>query len=451
MTLVGRRDRAPGLIRSELAELVRLAAPVIGSRLGAMTMGLTDAIVVGRYSAVQLSYHALGWAPSSVAVTSAMALLTGVQVMTARRLGEGRREEVGAVLRRGLSYGLVIGLLASAGLALLGPTFLHAIGLSRDLADGATPVLKVFCWSLVAYCVAVAATSWLEALSKPGPVMALMWIANAVNLAIDLVLVPGRFGLPAMGAMGGAWATFGARIVMAVGALGYIALMPEARALGVFRRPPRDPAAEAEQRRIGYGAGASTFCEVAAFSGMNIVAGWIGGLAVAGWTVVLNVTAIIFMFPLGMAAATAVLVGRAYGARDFAGVTRIGAIAFAVAASLAALFSLAVLPNGQAIAALYTADPRVVRLAGGALALSCIFFIPDALQVVTTQALRARGEVWLPSATHLTSYLVVMAPLAVTFGLVLHMGLAGIVWAVIVASYVSAGLLLARFAWLARR
>jgi MATE family multidrug resistance protein len=414
-------------------------------------MGLTDAIVVGRYSAVQLSYHALGWAPSSVAVTSAMALLTGVQVMTARRLGEGRRGEAGAVLRRGLSYALGIGLMASIGLALLGPPFLHSIGLSPDLADGATPVLRIFSLSLLAYCLSVAATSWLEALSKPGPVMALMWIANAVNLAIDLVLVPGRFGLPALGAMGGAWATFGARIVMAVGALSYIALMPEARELGVFRRPPRDPAAEAEQRRIGYGAGASTFCEVAAFSGMNIVAGWIGGLAVAGWTVVLNVTAIIFMFPLGLATATAVLVGRAYGARDLGGVVRTGAIAFAVAGVIAALFVAAIVPNGSAIAGFYTADPRVVRMAGGALALSCVFFIPDALQVVAAQALRARGEVWLPSATHLTSYVLVMVPLACVFGLGLHMGLAGIVWAVIVASYVSAGLLLARFAWLARR
>ena len=54
-----------GLIRTDLTTLLKLAGPVIVSRLGIMTMGLTDAIVVGRYSAVQLSYHALGWAPSA--------------------------------------------------------------------------------------------------------------------------------------------------------------------------------------------------------------------------------------------------------------------------------------------------------------------------------------------------------------------------------------------------
>ena len=36
-----------------------LAAAMVLSRLGIMTMGLTDTIVVGRYSPQQLSYHAL--------------------------------------------------------------------------------------------------------------------------------------------------------------------------------------------------------------------------------------------------------------------------------------------------------------------------------------------------------------------------------------------------------
>src|ERR1700759_3206206 len=80
-------------VRTELAELLKLSGPVVISRLGIMAMGLSDAIVVGRYSATQLGYHALGWAPSSVAVPMAIGLLTGVQVMTARRIGEGRRAE----------------------------------------------------------------------------------------------------------------------------------------------------------------------------------------------------------------------------------------------------------------------------------------------------------------------------------------------------------------------
>jgi MATE family multidrug resistance protein len=440
----------PNPVRTELAELLKLSGPVVISRLGIMAMGLTDAIVVGRYSATQLGYHALAWAPTSVVVTMAIGLLSGVQVMTARALGEGRRQETGAVLRRGMAYSLWIGVISAGLLALVGPIFLHAIGLERGLADGATVPLLVFCLSLPGYALSTSASFWLEGLSKPGPTAWMMWIANAINLAFDLLLVPGTFGLPALGAVGGAWATTGARTFLAVATLGYIALMPEARALGVFAKPPRDRAAETEQRRIGFGAGASNFFEVAAFASMNIIAGWIGGLAVAAWAITLNVAAIVFMVPLGLSTGAAVRVGRAYGARDPRAVVRAGLVAFSVTAVFGGLIGLVVWPNARLIAGAYTGNPATLAMAIPALALSCLMYLPDSLQVVTAQALRARGDVWVPTGTHLTSYILLMMPFAWWLAIPQHMGIIGITWSVVLASFVSAGFLISRF-WILSR
>ena len=438
-------------VRTELAELLKLSGPVVISRLGIMAMGLSDAIVVGRYSATQLGYHALGWAPTSVIVTMAIGLLSGVQVMTARAIGEGRLHDTGAVLRRGLAYSLWIGLVSAIVLAVGGPPFLHAIGLEPSLADGASRVLLVFCLSLPGYAISVSASFWMEGLSRPGPGAWAMWIANAINLGLDLILVPGHFGLPALGAVGGAWATTGARTFLAVAMLGYIALMPEARALGVFDKPERNRAAEAEQRRIGFGAGASNFFEVAAFASMNLIAGWMGGLAVAAWTVVINVAAVIFMVPLGLATGAAVRVGRAYGAREPAGVVRAGLVAFAVTGVFGALVSLVVWPQAALIASAYTSNPATLAMAVPALALSALMYFPDSLQVVVAQSLRARGDVWLPTGTHLTSYIAVMMPLAWWLAIPRGMGVMGMAWAVVLASVVSAGLLLTRFWLLSRR
>jgi MATE family multidrug resistance protein len=441
----------PRPIRTELAELLKLSGPVVISRLGIMAMGLSDAIVVGRYSATQLGYHALGWAPTSVIVTMAIGLLSGVQVMTARAIGEGRLHETGAVLRRGLAYSLWIGAISAALLALAGPLFLHAIGLERSLADGASRVLLVFCLSLPGYALSVSASFWMEGLSRPGPGAWAMWIANAINLALDLILVPGHFGLPALGAIGGAWATTGARTFLAVFMLGYIAAMADARTLGVFDKPEQNRAAEAEQRRIGFGAGASNFFEVAAFASMNVIAGWIGGLAVAAWAIVLNVAAIVFMVPLGLSTGAAVRVGRAYGARDRAGVIRAGVIAFAVTGVFGALVSLVVWPNAALISTAYTSNPLTLAMAVPALMVSCLMYFPDSLQVVTASSLRARGDVWLPTGTHLTSYIVVMMPLAWWLAIPRGMGIIGIAWAVVIASVISAVLLAGRFWWLSRR
>jgi MATE family multidrug resistance protein len=430
-------------VRRDLSELMRLAVPVVGTRLGIMAMGLTDTVVVGRHSSTELGYMALGWAPTAVVMVTGMGLLSGVQVMTARRVGEGRADETGAILRRGNVYALWLGLAASVLLLALGPAFLLATGIAPDLAGGAGQVLRIFALSMPASLLGMVCSSWLESLGRPGEAMAAMWFANAVNLALDLLLVP------VLGAAGAGWSTFCARLVVLLVLVALIARTPEGRA-GLFSRPVRDRAAEAEQRRIGYGAGPAYFVETAAFSGMNIIAGWVGGLAVAGWAVVLNVASIIFMAPLGIAMATSVLVARAHGARDWRGVSRAGALGFWAAAVLASLVSLGVWLAAGPIAAGYTTDPALVGVAVAALKLSCLFLIADALQVVAAQALRACGDVTASTAVQIASYALVMLPLGWALALPAGLGLSGIVWAVIAASLMSAALLVARFARVAR-
>jgi MATE family multidrug resistance protein len=278
-----------------------------------------------------------------------------------------------------------------------------------------------------------------------------MWAANVVNLGLLLLLVPGTLGWPALGAVGGAWATTGARAFLVIAMLVFIARMPEARALGVFRKPERDRAAEVEQRQIGYGAGASNFFEVASFAGMNIIAGWIGGLAVAAFAIALNVASIVFMVPLGLATGAAVLVGKAYGARDAAAVNRAAVVAFGVAAAFGLLVSGIIWPTAELIASGYTKDAATIAMAAPALIISCLFFFPDAIQVVVAQSLRARGDVWVPSYTHLLSYVVIMAPLAWWLAIPMALGINGIIWAIVIATFISCGLLLGRFWMLSRR
>jgi MATE family multidrug resistance protein len=438
-------------IRSDLNRLAKLAGPVVVARLGVMTMGLSDTIVVGRYSAEQLGYMALGWAAASAFLGSAMGLLSGVQVMTSRAIGEGNPAGAGAALRRGLSYGLWVGVATAVLLTLGGPRLLSVLGLKGNLAAGAAGPLIVLALSMPSFALSSAASSWLEGLGRMTPPMLLMWVANLLNLGVDLVLVPGRFGLAPMGAMGATLATFSARTFLALATLAYIALMPDARRLGVFAKPPRDRALEREQRRVGYGAAASNFFEMSAFSSMNVIAGWISPLTVAAWAVALNVLALVFMVPAGLSTATAVLVARAYGASDTPGLKRAAAVGFAVTAAFGIAIGLVIWPSALSVVSAYTSDAQTIALAGGALALACVFFAPDGLQVVVAQALRARGDVVAPTLTHLASYVFVMLPLAYVLAIPLKWGLTGIVTSVILAGYLSAGLLLGRFWLLGRR
>ena len=145
------------------------------------------------------------------------------------------------------------------------------------------------------------------------------------------------------------------------------------------------------------------------------------------------------------------LVSSAYGAREREGVVRAGLVGFGVTAVFGVAVSLIVWPAAPWIAAAYTTNPEVLAVATGALVLSCLFLLADGMQVVIAHALRARGDIWLPTFTHLTSYILIMMPLAWWLALPRGLGVAGIVWAVIIASLISAGLLAGRFWILARR
>ena len=434
-----------------LRGLLTLAAPVIASRLGIMAMGLVDTLVTGRFSAAELGYLALAWAPTGVVLTTAVGLLQGVQVLTSQAIGAGRAADTGAILRRGLVYAFWVGCAAAAVLAGLGGPLMAHLGLDAKLASGATPVLRLLALSLPPILIADAGIFWLEAHGRAAAGTAAMWGANVVNLGLNLWLVPGHSGFAVAGAQASAWSTAFSRLALLLFTALAIVVWRRARGFGLYRRAPDVRGAAAALRRVGYAASISYAVESAAFSAMTIIAGWLGAAAVASWAIVLNVMALVFMVPLGLATATAVLVGRAYGARDAAGVRRAAEIGFGATVAVTLAVSLGIGLGAVPLAAAYTHDAGVRAVTAAALVLSAwLFFAADGLQVVAAQALRARGDLWVPTATHMISYVAVLVPVGYLAALPLGLGVRGIVWGTVVASAVSAGLLLGRFFWLSR-
>ncbi|MFQ3666947.1 MAG: MATE family efflux transporter, partial [Sphingomonadaceae bacterium] len=223
-----------------------------------------------------------------------------------------------------------------------------------------------------------------------------------------------------------------------------------ARVWGAFRTHRHDPAESREQRRLGYAAGLSYVLEGGGFSLLNFIAGQISALTVAAWAVVANVAAIVFMVPLGLATATAVLVSRSVGARHLPGVIRAFNLGIGVALVVLTAISLLLFLEAGPVARIYTKDEGVLLILPAALALGSLFYMADGVQVVASNALRARGDIWWPTRMHAVSYIFLMLPLAWFLAVHQQMGLNGILWAVIAASFVSAGALWWRFRALGR-
>lgn len=439
--------------RAAFAALYSLSWPVIMSRLGVVLMSLMDTIVVGQYSSAQLGFLMLAQALYWVPAMTSMGLLMGVQVKTSHFLGSGDLHRIGAVFQRAMIQALVLGTVFMVMLLIAGLAFLHLI-VTPDMAQGARLPNTIFAVSIPIFLVSIVCTQFLEALGRTRDVLIATLSANALNIALLFLLVPGEFsafGIHFSGAIGAATATLLARTAQGIGMLVYVLTLKQTRPYGLLDKQPADHIGAVEQRHVGYATGAAYFIEVGAFAGMTLFAGHIGATAVASWAIILNFASLVFMVPMGLSVGCSVLVGRAYGAGDRSGLALTGRVSFLSAAGFMVLVVLIVLLGADLITRFYSHDAALMPIVRTGLLLSCLFFIPDGLQVVAAQALRARKDILAPTVIHYVSYGVIMLPLGFIFSIVMNAGVAGLIWAVAVASLVSGTFQTARFLWLDKK
>jgi MATE family multidrug resistance protein len=430
--------------RPYVADLLRLAGPVALARLGIIGMAISDVVVVGQLAPRELPHQALGWAPTAVFLVAAIGLLQGVQVLAARSLGEGNPQGAGVVLRRGLVLALIAGLASTGAMWWGGERLFSTFGVEGDLVAPSARVMNVLALSIPLHLLYIAGTYFLEAIKKPAVSTIVMWLANAVNLGLNLLWVPEH------GAVGSAWATVGARVFLAGGLLLWIFLLRDGAAYGVRTLGAKGHGYGA-LLAVGVASAVSQAVEAGAFSGMTVIAGRLGANVVAGYQILLNLMAFVFMIALGMAAATAVLVSEAIGRKAphdaaRAGWTGIGLNAISMIIAAVAIFMFAV-PIGHA----YTADIQLAALISSLIWICALVLHPDGAQVVTASALRARGDNWFPTFSHVLAYAVVMPALGYWFAEHLHLGVAGLLFAILASSLLSGGVLLLRWWAVAER
>jgi len=429
--------------RSYVADMLRLAGPVALARLGIIGMALADVIVVGQLAPDELPHQALGWAPTAVFLVAAIGLLQGVQILAARSIGENNPEGAGVALRRGLVLGGGAGLISAALMWLGGESIFTMFGIERDLAAPSTPVMMILALSIPLHLLYVAGTFFLEAIKKPGISTVVMWSANAVNLGLNLWWVPEH------GAVGSAWATVGARLFLAGVLLVCIYFLRDGAHYGVRKLGAPGPTYRA-LFAVGIAAAVSQAVEAGAFSGMTVIAGRIGADVVAAYQILLNLMAFVFMVALGLAAATAVLVSEAVGRQAPHDAARAGWTGIGLNVIAMILAATAILIFAEPIGRGYTADLSLAALIASLIWIAALVLHPDGAQVVIASALRARGDNWFPTFSHIAAYAVAMPILGFWLAEIEGQGVAGLLFAIFWSSVLSAAVLLVRW-WILSR
>jgi MATE family multidrug resistance protein len=396
---------------TERGIIARHAGTVLAGQLATMAFGITDTIVAGRYSQQALAALSVG---SAVYITVFVALMGVLQALLptwAELHGARRHPDVGRSVRQAVYLAVLTAVAGVFGL-LFPNALLQGTGVPPALQQDVRQYLGVLALALPPALLFRMYSTLNQSLGKPLLVTWLQLASLALKVPLTIWFAFGGLGLPAMGAVGCAWATVVVNWLFVAMALWLIRTDALYRPYAIWRpiEPPHWPTIW-QFARLGVPAGLSIMVEVTSFTLMSLFIARQGTLSAAAQQIASNLAAVMYMMPLSIAIATSARVSFWLGAGDLKkarGSIRTG---FRMGLSLALLLGCIVLLSRHGIASLYSADPQVAALAAGLLALVACYHFGDATQALCVFVLR--------------SYRVAVAPLVAYCVLLWGVGVVG--------------------------
>jgi putative MATE family efflux protein len=216
-------------------EILRLAVPAFLALVAEPLYLLADSAIVGHLGTAPLAGLGIASAVLSTVISLCIFLAYGTTASVARRIGAGDLR--GALVQGvdGIWLAIVIGVVATAAGIPLTRWLVGLFGPGSRVADQATAYLHLGFLGAVPLLVVLAATGVLRGLQDTRTPMVVAIAGNGANIVLNLLLVYGLAGLPALGIRGSALGTVIAQSGTAVALL--VVVVRGARAHGVSLLP----------------------------------------------------------------------------------------------------------------------------------------------------------------------------------------------------------------------
>jgi len=428
--------------RHDLAALIRLAVPIVTVQVGIMLMGVVDTIFVGHVSARELAAVSLGHLYFFGVAVLGLGTLWAIDPIISQAMGARDHDAVSLGVQRGLLLAAVIGVAGTLLCLPAEPVFRWF----RQPAD-VVPRAAGFVWmtapSFAVLMLWATLRQSLQAMKHTREILITITAGNLVNAGLNWVFVYGNLGSPAMGAVGSALSSSIGRWFMFT-----LLLVLSRRTIGPHLRPWRREAFAIppllRTLRIGLPIGIQSSVEFSTFAAISVFAGWFGAEAIAGHQVAINLASLMFMVPMGVGSAAAVLVGHAIGEGDPAHARRVAASALACGAGFMAASALALLAWPEALAGVYTSVPGVVSVAAALIPIAGVFQVFDGLQVVAAGILRGAGDTRASMIANVAGFWVIGMPISLWLGFSRDGGVVGLWWGFVAGLAAVAVFLVAR-------
>ncbi len=436
----------------EAKRLMRLGGPIFIAQVSGMGMSLVDTIMTGQASSVDMAAVAVAcsvWNPISL---FGLGVLLVISPLVAQLVGEKRELETPHIMRQGIWCALMLAL----PLMLLFYVISWQMGffeLETRLQELSGGYLRAILWGLPAFYVFACVRGLVEGFSVTKPSMVIAFLALLLNIPINYILIYGKFGLPALGAVGCGVATAICFIFMGVAMVLYICCAQRFKHLGTLFKPlflaqHEDAPARFDAKvinrifRIGVPGALAMLFEISLFAASALAIAPLGTLHVAGHQVAISVSSVLFIIPLSISMTATIRIGHYLGAGQYIHARFTAWTSLCVGLLVACTSALLVWYFREGVVHAYNDEASVTILAKHLLLYAASFQIVDSLQIIGTGVLRGYNDTRIISIISFFAFWVVGFPLGYvlchTDIVVPALGAAGFWWGFIIALSINA-------------
>lgn len=406
-------------------EMVKLAAPIVGLNLAYALLGTTDTLFMGRIGKESVAAVGLGSLVYFTAFLLLRGMVNSIVPFASQAFGAGDLRACGRFLRDHLWLALFLSAVAPVYFLIFDP-IIRATGASEGVYRAALEFARIRTFEIP---FALASTAFLGFLVSQGDSrtpMLITWGMVILNISLNIVLVFGYLGFPALGLRGSA-----------IGTVTSIALGSVVAALIVLSRANRRKYAitfalprVAELRRllrVGLPLGLLEFIEVAAFTAFLAITitARLGTNELTASQIANQVSSLAFMPGFGLSTAASSLVGRFIGARELELARRTGYAGSWLCMAWMGLVGIGFWVLSEPLMRAFTADSDVIALGSSLLRLMAFYQLFDAANIVFRGSLIGAGDTRFTALVTLVLAWTVMVGGGYALAFEFHLGLIG--------------------------
>jgi MATE family, multidrug efflux pump len=330
-------------------EIFKLALPALGALAAEPVYLLADTAMVGHLGTEELAALAIAATLLAGTFTLFNFLTYGTTAQVARMSGAGEDERAGKLAAQSLWLATAIGIVLVALLVALAEPLVALIGGDGHTGELAVLYLRIGSLGLPFALIALAGQGFLRGVSDLRTPLVIVVVANAANVALNVLFIYG-FG---WGLAGSAWATVVAQTGMGTA---FVAVL--LRAPASSRRPSL--AAIRPLLRIGWEIFVRTTALYGSFLVASAVLARVGDDALAAHQIGFQLFVFLALVLDAIAIAGQVIVGRSLGAGDADEAYRAALRMIQLAVAAGAIFAVIMLTLYDVLPRAFTSDPRVI-------------------------------------------------------------------------------------------